>query len=234
VTSHIVALGGGGFSEESDNTLLDDYILGLSGSLCPRVCFLPTASGDAAAYIDKFYSSFPPVRAQATHLSVFAPSNVADVRSFLLKQQVIYVGGGSTLNLLAIWRTHGLDDILRSAWHDGIVLAGISAGMVCWFEEFLTDSYLGGGLRPCLQGLGFLPGSACPHYDDPKRRTVYRNLMETKALSDGVGCEGCVAVHYADGVLAKVVTLDANRTAYRVQLVDNVVVEEPLEAILLR
>ncbi len=233
MTSHIVALGGGGFSEERDNALLDDYILELSESSHPRVCFLATASGDAPAYIEKYYGRFPPVRARATHLSVFAPSDVADVQSFLLEQQVIYVGGGSTLNLLALWRIHGLDAVLRKAWHDGVILAGISAGMACWFEEFLTDSYLGGGLGPYRQGLGFLPGSACPHYEDPQRRTTYKSLVQAKTLSSGIGVEGCVAVHYADGVLVNVVTSDANRTAYSVRCGENTVMEEPLKTIVL-
>lgn len=234
ITTNIVVLGGGGFSEEAESMLLDDYILGLSGSACPRVCFLPTASGDATAYIEKFYASFPPTRAQATHLSLFSSPVGVDARSFLLEQDVIYVGGGNTVNLLALWRAHGLDDIIHDAWHNGVVLAGISAGMVCWFEEFVTDSYLGGALSPCRIGLGLIAGSACPHYDDPKRRMAYRNFIETNVLSAGIGAEGCVGLHFINGVLAKVVTSISGHTAYMVKKIGNIVVEEPINPSLLR
>jgi dipeptidase E len=142
--------------------------------------------------------------------------------------------GGSTLNLLALWRLNGLDAVLRDAWHNGVILTGISAGMVCWFEEFVTDSYLGGGLGPYQHGLGFLPGSACPHYEDPQRRTIYKSLVEANELSGSIGAEGCVALHYVDGVLAKAVTSNADRTAYSVRWVENTVIEEPLEPIVLR
>ncbi len=109
-------MGGGGFSEEPDNLLLDDFVLGLSGKKTPRVCFVPTASGDAQGYIDKFYNAFPPERAEATHLSLFRDSGMQDLRAFLLDQDVLYVGGGSTANMLAIWRVHGIDRIVREAW----------------------------------------------------------------------------------------------------------------------
>ncbi len=233
MTTNIVALGGGGFSEEADNSALDDYILAMTRTAKPRVCFLPTASGDAQGYVDKFLASYPSTRAEATCLPLFRPSGVGDIRSFLMKQHVIYVGGGSTVNLLSLWRTHGLDGILRDAWHGGVVLAGISAGMVCWFDEFLTDSYLDGALRPCRQGFGLIPGSACPHYDDMERRRTFRDCVAANALAGGVGAEGCVGLHYVDGVLAKVVTSRQDRRAYRVQVVDGRVSEEPLEATVL-
>jgi len=234
MTTHIVGLGGGGFSEETDNRALDNYILALTRTSRPRVCFLPTASGDAQGYIDKFLGSYPSTRAEATCLRLFRPSGVGDIRSFLMEQHVIYVGGGSTVNLLSLWRTHGLDRILREAWQGGVVLAGISAGMVCWFEEFLTDSYLDGALRPCQEGLGLIPGSACPHYDDIERRQAYKGLVAAKALAGGVGAEGCVGLHYVDGLLADVVTSRQGRKAYRLRMVDGRVSEEPLEAKVLR
>ena len=138
------------------------------------------------------------------------------------------------LNLLALWRLHGLDAVLRKAWHDGVVLAGISAGMACWFEEFLTDSYLGGGLGPYRQWLGFLPGSACPHYEDPQRRTTYKSVVQAKTLSSGIGVEGCVAVHYADGVLGALPSLQMPiEPLISVRCGENTVMEEPLKTIVL-
>jgi peptidase E len=235
VHTHIVALGGGGFSEETDNTLLDDYILGLTGVPEPRVCFLATASGDAEGYVDKFHASFPSGRARASHFPVFKPlegSPAPGARSFLMEQDVIYVGGGSTANLLSLWRLHGLDGILRDAWHAGVVLAGISAGMVCWFEEFLTDSF--GGLRPFRGGLGMLRGSACPHYDDDDRRRSYRAMIQVGAVSEGVAAEGCVGLHYVDGRLARAVTSRPGRTAVKVTMTAGAAVELPVATELLR
>jgi peptidase E len=137
---------------ESGNPLLDDYVLGLTRAERPRVCFLPTASGDADPYIVKFYNAFTGTafshrRAIPTHLSLFRRT-VADLRSFLLSQDVLYVGGGNTANMLAAWRIHGLDSILREAWQAGIILCGPSAGAVCWFESGVTDSF-GLPLQPC-------------------------------------------------------------------------------------
>ena len=158
----IVAMGGGGFSMEPDNPLLDAYILGLAGAPRPRICFLPTASGDSDRYLADFYSAFARP-AEASHLALFVRT-VADLEAFLLDQDVIYVGGGNTANMLAIWRLHGVDRILRTAWERGVVLAGLSAGSICWFESGTTDSF-GPDLAILDDGLGFLPGSHCPHYD---------------------------------------------------------------------
>src|SRR5919201_2079274 len=147
---HIVAMGGGGFS--MDDAVLDDYVLGLAAAERPAVCFLPTASGDADSYVVRFYAAFPPERARASHLPLFARDD-RDPRAYLLAQDVVYVGGGNTVNMLAVWRAHGVDAALREAWEAGVVLTGLSAGSLCWFEGGVTDSYGGvpanaGGARP--------------------------------------------------------------------------------------
>src|SRR5687767_8451201 len=160
---HIVALGGGGFSMEPENTLLDDFILSLARRKPARICFIPTASADSANYIVKFYRAFTG-RAVPVDLTLFdapslprVPARTADLAAFVAEQDVFYVGGGSTANMLAIWRTHGLDELLRNAWRRGAVMSGISAGMLCWFEGGLTDSF--GGIEPLHDGLGLIPGS---------------------------------------------------------------------------
>jgi dipeptidase E len=158
---HIVAMGGGGFSD--DDPLLDDYILGLTGKERPRVCFVPTASGDAASYVERFYAAFTRRSCEPTHLSLFQLPYPA-IGDILRSHDVVYVGGGSTANMMAIWRIHGLDETLRQAWERGVVLAGISAGGLCWFDTGVTDS-LSPELVPWRDGLGFLSGSLCPHYD---------------------------------------------------------------------
>lgn len=176
---HIVALGGGGFSMEPDNALLDDFVVSLSRRHPARVCFVPTASGDSAPYIARFYRAFSekcvPSDLTFNDPSTLPrrPSRTAELEDFVAQQDVFYVGGGNTAHLLAIWRTHGLDSLLRQAWMGGAVLSGISAGMICWFQNGLTDSF--GGLEPLNDGLGFLEGSACPHFDgevDRLRRTT--------------------------------------------------------------
>ncbi|MGZ0149390.1 Type 1 glutamine amidotransferase-like domain-containing protein [Kribbella sp. WER1] len=131
VRSQVVALGGGGFSMEPDNPLLDDYVLSLvPAGRKPRVCFVPTASGDSEGYAERFLAAFAPERAEASVLSLFKRS-VADLNAFVMEQDVVYVGGGNTANLLAVWRLHGLDTALEKAYRAGVVMAGISAGMNC-------------------------------------------------------------------------------------------------------
>jgi dipeptidase E len=171
----IIALGGGGFSMEPENTLLDTYILKHSGKENPKICFIPTASGDSEDYIQRFYSSFQNQNCRPSHLSLFRPPT-RDLENFIMEKDIIYVGDGNTKNLLALWKEWGLDAILKKAWNQGILLAGISAGSICWFEEGVTDSY-GEGLEP-LSCLGFLKGSNCPHYDgEADRRPAYHNLI---------------------------------------------------------
>ena len=181
-TGTILTMGGGGFSTEPENPLLDDFLLSLAtrrrgaGGL-PKVCFVPTASGDAESYVDRFVEAFAG-RAETSSLRLFHLSELAeqgeevDLRAVVLAQDVIYVGGGSTANLLAVWRLHGLDEILAEAAEQGVVLAGISAGMNCWYESSVTDSF--GPLAGLPDGLGFLAGSACPHYDGEAEAHVRR------------------------------------------------------------
>lgn len=213
-TRHIVALGGGGFSMEPDNLLLDDFALQLTRAKSPRACFLPTASGDSAEYIANFYSAFRWPRARASHLALFTRT-AEHPRDRLLDQDLIYVGGGNTANMLAIWRVHGIDEILREAWRRGIVLVGISAGMLCWFECGVTDSF--GPLVELQDGLGFLPGSACPHYNHESRRPAYHEIVKGGLLS-GYAADDGAALHFVDLGLKECVSSSPQALAYRVEL----------------
>src|SRR5271167_1684701 len=160
---HIVAMGGGGFSMEPHNTRLDDFVLSLARrKRRPRVCFVGTATGDSDSYIRRFHEAFPPSRAAATHLTFFE-RKVSDLKQFVMEQDVVYVGGGNTANMLAVWRLHGFDKVLRAAWNAGVVMAGISAGAICWFEDGLTDAF-GMQFRAPNDGLGFVQGACCPRY----------------------------------------------------------------------
>lgn len=216
----IIALGGGGFSMEPDNPLLDRYILAQSNKPNPKVCFIGTASGDAENYIARFYQFFEKEQCQPSHLSLFHPST-RDLEGFLLEKDIIYVGGGNTKNLLALWKEWELDKILRKAWEKGIVLAGISAGSICWFEEGVTDSY-GDGLEP-LACLGFLKGSNCPHYDgEADRRSSYQSLVASDKIKSGLAADDGVAIHFIDQEIHMVVSSRRNAKAYRVFIDDEV------------
>lgn len=209
----IVAMGGGGFSMEPDNPLLDDYVLSLTGADRPQVCFLGTASGDAERYTRNFYTAFVERDVAPRHLELFGRPR-ADLHELLLASDVIYVGGGNTANMLAIWRVHGVDDTLRRAWEQGTVLAGVSAGMICWFEASVTDSF--GDAAPLHDGLGLLPGSACPHYDgEPQRRPSYRKLV-AEGFPPGYAADDYAALHFVGTELHACVSSRPDARCYRV------------------
>ncbi len=221
----IIALGGGGFSMEPENPLLDRYILRQTRKRKPSVCFLPTASGDSDAFIEKFFKAFDKLSCKPSYLSLFKPPE--KLESFVLEKDVLYVGGGNTKNMLALWREWQLDRILRKAWRQGVVLCGISAGSICWFEEGLTDS-LPNKLRrlPCL---GFLSGSNCPHYDgEPERRARYRRLIRNETMKTGVAVDDGVGLHYIGRKLTHVVSSRPNASAYAVKRVSAGVSETKL------
>jgi dipeptidase E len=220
-------MGGGGFSMEPENPLLDDFVLSLArGRGKPRVCFVATASGDSDTYISRFYEAFPPSRGAATHLRFFERT-VRDLRASVFEQDVIYVGGGSTANMLATWRVHGFDRVLRAAWRSGIVMAGISAGAICWFQDGITDSF-GLPMREVNDGLGFIRGACCPHYDGEAcrrpvlHRLIARGFSSTYAIDDGA------ALHFSGTRLLEAVSSRPRARALRVHLRDGKVVETPI------
>ncbi|MGI8836697.1 MAG: Type 1 glutamine amidotransferase-like domain-containing protein [Pyrinomonadaceae bacterium] len=227
----IIALGGGGFSMEPDNPLIDRYILQQSKTKKPKVCFLGTASGEAEGYVLRFYTSFLQLNCIPTHLSLFRqPTN--DLESFILEQDVIYVGGGNTKSLLALWKDWNLDVYLRTAWKNGVVLAGLSAGSICWFEEGLSD-YIGGQFNK-LQCLGFLRGSNCPHYDgEVNRRPAYHRLILAGEISDGIAADDGAALHYVGLELKHVVSSRLEAKAYRVTKKDGEIQEETIPSLFL-
>jgi dipeptidase E len=222
----IIAMGGGGFSMEPDNLLLDRYILNQTGKARPRVCFVPTASGDSAAYIERFYHAFQTLDCDPSHLSVF-DGPVGDWRDYVLSKDVIYVGGGNTRNLLTLWRDWTLDRTMRAAWEQGTVMAGISAGSICWFEDGLTDS-VPGTLTP-LRCLGFLKGSNCPHYDgESQRRPFFQRFVSSGQISPGIACDDGVALHFINDNLHRIVSSRRSARAYRLTVEGNAANEQEL------
>ena len=222
----IIAVGGGGFSSEPENLLLDRYILKQAGKASPRVCFVPTASGDSADYIARFYQAFQTLDCEPSHLSVY-DGPTGDWRDYVLSKDVIYVGGGNTRNLLTLWRDWTLDRIMREAWEQGIVMTGTSAGSICWFEDGLTDS-IPGTLAP-LQCLGLLKGSNCPHYDsESQRRSSYQQFVGSGQISPGIACDDGVALHFVNDNLHRVVSSRLSARAYRLTVEGNVTSEHEL------
>ncbi|MFC4560137.1 Type 1 glutamine amidotransferase-like domain-containing protein [Virgibacillus kekensis] len=210
----LIALGGGGFSMEPENPLLDTYILNQSAKSSPKICFVPTASGDSENYISRFYNFFEKQNCKPSHLSLFNPPT-RDLESYLLEKDIIYVGGGNTRNLLALWKEWDLDKVMKKALKQGVILAGISAGSICWFEEGVTDSF-GDGLEP-LKGLGFLKGSNCPHYDgEDERRLSYQEMISSGKIKAGIAADDGVALHYIEGALSKIVSSRPQAKAYQV------------------
>jgi dipeptidase E len=216
VTGHIVAIGGGAFWEPPLDPRLDAFILGLTGVTRPRVCFVPTASCDPDFALSAFYRAMARHDCRPTDLTLF-PRTVEDIPALIAEQDVIWVWGGSTVNLLALWRLHGLDVPLRAAYERGAVLCGVSAGMNCWFESCTTDSF-GLTLAPLHDGLGFLTGSACPHYDgEEQRRPLYRRLVDAGELAPGWAADNDVALRFSGGELVEAVALRDGAAAYRVE-----------------
>jgi dipeptidase E len=203
--SRIVAMGG-----VPDDRLLD-HVLELARG--KRLLYVPTAGMEDPARTVWWYERLQG-RAEMTHLHFF-PWPPSGLRDLVLAQDIVLVTGGNTANALAVWRAHGFDEILREAWQRGILLTGWSAGMICWFEHGVTDSF-GPELAP-MECLGFLPGSACPHYDgEERRRPVYTRLV-AEGLAPGVAADDDVALHYVGTELHEVVTSREGAAAYRIE-----------------
>jgi len=210
---HIVAMGGGGFLAGDPLSPLDDLMLELAGVARPHVVFLPTATGDADRSVEAFESAWSP-RACTTDVA-FTFGVPDQPAAQVAAADVVVVAGGNTANMLAIWRAHRFDQILLEAWEAGVVLTGWSAGMICWFEAGVTDSF-GPQLDGMRDGLGFLSGSACPHYDGEElRRPVYTKLV-AEGFPPGVAADDGVGIHYAGTELAGVVSVREGARAYRV------------------
>ena len=206
---------------------LSRYVLSLVEKPRPRVCCIPTATGDSAEGLVRYYGHFPASVCEPTHLELFNRT-VQDIREFLLRQDVIFVLGGNTANMLAIWRVHGVDAALREAWEAGVVLCGGSAGSLCWFECGTTDSYDKNELHPLKDGLGLLPYSHCPHYNaEDQRRPLYHRLI-AEGFPPGYAVDDGAAIHFVGTEVREAVSGRAGANAYRVELQDGRVVETSL------
>jgi len=225
---HIVAFGGLRPTPGRVHPIVD-YVLDLTGKVRPKVASIPTATGDHPETLVAFYNRIPADRAERSHLGLFNRT-IADIRGYLLSQDVIWVGGGNTANMLAVWRVHEVDRVLREAWEAGVVLTGGSAGSLCWFQCGTTDSFNIQKLAPLHDGLGFLPGSHCPHYDgEAQRRPLYHQLV-TDGFPAGYAVDDDAAAHFVGTDLTEVVSARPGATAYRVERQAGAVVETALAA----
>ena len=216
---HILAIGGIGspLSQREPLPALLAHALGLAGTPAPRVCVLNTANGDDPGSYQRFYARLTQHGARVSHLQLFPMPNVADPEDLLMSQDVIFVGGGSVANMVAVWRVHGVDRMMRRAWESGVVLAGVSAGAICWFEGGTTDSF-GPVLRPFTAGLGMLPGSYCPHYSsEPTRRPAFQSLVAAGSLGAGLACDDGAGAHFTGDGLTAIVTDRAGASGYLVE-----------------
>lgn len=228
----IMAIGGGAFSLDSGRGPLEAHWLALARAVRdrarPRLAFIGTATGDTDIAIGRFHDTFGDV-GDTSHLGLF-DRTIVDIEAYLLDQDAVYVGGGNTASLLAVWRAHGVDGALRSAHEAGVVLAGRSAGSICWFEGGTTDSF-GPTLQPLTGALGFIPGSNCPHYDgEVQRRPLYHDLVGRGVLAEGIAVDDHAAAIYDGPEFIEVVAALAGPTAYRVRRGPGGVIETALPA----
>lgn len=217
MTVHIVAMGGGGFSMSPQGapTNFDRYLVELTGKRSPLVCFAPTASADDPQYINKFLLAYGTLGVRTMILSVWDGGAAASVRR-IADADLILVGGGHTVNLMALWQAHGVDRAIgaRAAAGD-VVLAGVSAGGACWYSGCITDSF--GDFRPWRGGLGLVDGSFCPHFDgEAGRAPAYTDAVASGDLPAGYGADDGAGVHYVDGVAAQFIAETPGKRVYHV------------------
>ncbi|MFP6679528.1 MAG: Type 1 glutamine amidotransferase-like domain-containing protein [Dehalococcoidia bacterium] len=215
MNKQIFGIGGDFFPPQWRRPLLREHLLTLSDKSRPKICYVGTATGDQPQNIATFYQEFGRHDCETSHLSLYNPPQ-KDIRSYVMKHDIIYVGGGSTKNLMALWKEWNFDEVMREAWEAGIVLSGTSAGSICWFEDCITDSIPEG--LTSLKCAGFLKGSNSTHYGShPDRPSTYRRLIASGQVSNGIATDDHCALHYINDELHEIVTQDRDARAYRVE-----------------
>ena len=212
---NIIAIGGGGFGANPGQGIIEDYILKQTRKKNPRICFIPTATGDNEAYKVNFYSTFTNLNCYPSHLDFF--KRTPDLNELILNQDAIFVGGGNTKSMLAVWKEWGLDKILKKAYLNGTVMSGVSAGAICWFQNGITDSWASNlKMMPCLN---FVKGTCCPHYDEePERKPAVKKLLLTNKIKNVYAVDGGAALHIKDEKVFKSVIFKKNKSSYLVDL----------------
>ena len=212
---NIIAIGGGGFGRGVGSKAIEQYILNQSQARRPRVCFIPTATGDDDQYKVNFYATFTKLNCLPTHLDLF--KRTPDLKKLISAQDIIFVGGGNTMSMLGVWKQWGLDKILRQAYNKGTVMSGVSAGAICWFEKGITDSWENSlNVMDCLS---FVEGACCPHYDEEiERRPSLHKLILSKTINSCHAIDGGCALHLIDGKPFKSIAFARRKNSYFVKL----------------
>ena len=222
----VIAIGGGGFGRTQESNLIEQYILDQTSKKNPKICFIPTATGDLDSYIVNFYSVFTKLKCEPSHISFF--KRTIDLQAHIQKQDAIFVGGGNTKSMLAVWRDWGLDLILKDAYDRGVVMSGVSAGAICWFEGGLTDSWESD--LKMMECMNFIPGNCAPHYDEePERRPATKKFLENKSIDFMYGIEGGAALHFIDEMPNSTIRFKKNKNAYKVTFDGKKINEIPYE-----
>ena len=224
----IIAIGGGGFGRTPGEGLIEKYILDQSEKDIPNICFIPTATGDNEAYKVNYYSTFSKLDCSPSHLDFF--KRTPDLKELILKQDVIFVGGGNTKSMLAVWKDWGLDLLLKEAYEKGVIMSGVSAGAICWFDQGITDSWAED--LKVMDCLGFIEGACCPHYDEePQRKPSLNKFITEKVLKSCYAVDGGCALHIEDEKEFKSVVFSENKNSFLVEMKDNKVAEKPYSTI---
>ena len=214
---HIVAIGGGGFGRNPNEAIIENYILNLSDSKKPNITFFPTASAENSDYIVNFYTAFSNLNCNAKHISLF--KNTPNLESIVNESDIIYIGGGNTKSMLSVWREWGLHNILKVGYDNGIVMSGVSAGAICWFNQGITDSWA--DQLNIIDCLGFIEGNCCPHYDEEsERRPSLIKFLEQQKLKDCYAIEGGCALHIKNDNVYSAVSFQGSKKSYLVDLKD--------------
>ena len=224
----IIAIGGGGFGRVIKDLKIENYIKSQCKSDSPKICFIPTATGDDNQYIENFYKAFDSIGCKTSHIDFF--KRTINLVEHIKKQDIIFVGGGNTKSMLAVWKDWGLDVLLEEAYKNGVIMCGVSAGAICWFNKGITDSWADDlAIMDCL---GFVDGVCCPHYDEePARRPYVKAKLDRADFDECIGVEGNAALHIINEESYKSVNFGVNKNSYRVSLKDNHVIEDPFESI---
>ena len=210
----IIAIGGGGFGRNPGIGIIEKYILEQSRKETPNICFIPTATGDDESYKVSFYTTFTKLNCNPTHLDFF--KRTPDLEKMILKQDVIFVGGGNTKSMLAVWREWGLDVILKKAYESGTIMSGVSAGAICWFEKGITDSWANS--LNVLDCLGFTKGNCCPHYDEEhERKPSLSNFISNGEINDCYAIDGGCALHLKNDQVFSAISFKDGKNSYLVK-----------------
>jgi len=224
----IIAIGGGGFGRNPGNGKIEQYILNQSNSDSPKICFIPTATGDDESYKESYYSTMNRLNCVPTHLDFF--KRTPDIEKLILEQDVIFVGGGNTKSMLAVWREWGLEKILKKAYLNGVIMSGVSAGAICWFEKGVTDSWA--KELKVLDCLGFIQGNCCPHYDEEaERKPALSKFITNKKISNCYAIDGGCALHIKNNKTFKAISFQGNKNSFFVEYKNKEVIESIISVV---